>query len=41
MLYFRGKVQSFEQIYDGSEEFPNALQGLFEGWNIGKPVVTL
>jgi len=40
-LYFRGKIQSVEQTYEGIEEFPKALQGLFEGGNVGKPVVKL
>jgi len=40
-LFFRNKIRSFEQVHEGIDEFPNALQKLYEGGNIGKPVVNL
>lgn len=38
-LHFRGKIQSIEHVHKGINEFPKALQGLFLGGNIGKPVI--
>jgi NADPH-dependent curcumin reductase CurA len=42
-LYFRGKVDSYEQLYHegGIHDFPKALQNLFHGRNIGKPIIQL
>jgi NADPH-dependent curcumin reductase CurA len=40
-LYFRGHVRSFEQVYEGIDEFPHVLQKLYEGGNIGKPIINL
>jgi NADPH-dependent curcumin reductase len=40
-LYFSNQIKSFEQVYHGIDQFPKALQALFEGGNIGKPIVAL
>jgi NADPH-dependent curcumin reductase len=40
-LYFWGRIKSYEQVYDGIDHFPKAVQELFEGGNVGKPIVAL
>lgn len=40
-LFLRGKISSQEQVHMGIEHFPNALEGLFHGGNVGKPVIQL
>jgi NADPH-dependent curcumin reductase CurA len=41
-FFFRGKVRSIEQVHDGGiKDFPKALEGLFQGGNIGKPIIQL
>lgn len=41
-FYFRGKVNGIEQVHEGGiKDFPQALEGLFHGGNIGKPIIKL
>lgn len=40
-LYFWGRIKSYEQVYDGIDHFPKAVQALFEGGNVGKPIVAI
>lgn len=37
--YLRGKIELVEQIEDGVESFPNALEKMFSGGHIGKLLV--
>jgi len=40
-LYMRGKITTIEHVEDGLENFPGALQKLFNGGHIGKMLVNV
>lgn len=39
--YMWGKLKNYSHEYDGIDEFPEALQGLYDGKSKGKPVVKI